>query len=254
MIDLIERIGPYLGILAFLGLAILAFLIFQQAREVRRLREWAGRAPERAGEAADASLAAAEARGEAAVEDTEARPSRIAAFVERARGRAEPAWQAVDRNSPVDPRYLLGLVLVAAIAVGVLTSGFGLLADDGSDGGGGKTEKREKKPEVAVLNATQTEENGVVIQGIQGLAGKVAEQVVEEAGYEPGRETDATSGAEETVVMFDEVGDEAAADEFAAKIDEQLGETPVEPMTQEVRERAGGAPVALVVGADNEGF
>ena len=55
MIDLIERIGPYLGIAAFLGLAILAFLIFQQAREVRRLREWAGRAPERANEAAEAS-------------------------------------------------------------------------------------------------------------------------------------------------------------------------------------------------------
>ena len=63
MIDLIERIGPYLGIVAFLGLAILAFLIFQQAREVRRLREWAGRAPERADEAAEASLAAAEAGG-----------------------------------------------------------------------------------------------------------------------------------------------------------------------------------------------
>ena len=45
MTDLIDRIGPYLGIAAFLGLAILAFLIIQQAREVRRLREWAGRAP-----------------------------------------------------------------------------------------------------------------------------------------------------------------------------------------------------------------
>ena len=48
MVDLLERIGPYLGIAAFLGLAVLAFLIFQQAREIRRLREWAGRAPERA--------------------------------------------------------------------------------------------------------------------------------------------------------------------------------------------------------------
>ena len=58
MTDLIDRIGPYLGIAAFLGLAILAFLIIQQAREVRRLREWAGRAPERATEAADATAAA----------------------------------------------------------------------------------------------------------------------------------------------------------------------------------------------------
>ena len=44
----IESIGPVLGIAAFIGLAVLAFLLFQQSREIRRLREWAGRAPERA--------------------------------------------------------------------------------------------------------------------------------------------------------------------------------------------------------------
>ena len=64
MTDLIDRIGPYLGIAAFLGLAILAFLIIQQARDIRRLREWAGRAPERKDEAAEALAAVAEARGE----------------------------------------------------------------------------------------------------------------------------------------------------------------------------------------------
>ena len=32
---------------AFLGLAVLALLYFSQARDVRRLRDWAGRAPER---------------------------------------------------------------------------------------------------------------------------------------------------------------------------------------------------------------
>ena len=57
----IESIGPLLGIAAFIGLAVLAFLLFQQSRDVRRLREWAGRAPERAQEAADAVQAAAEA-------------------------------------------------------------------------------------------------------------------------------------------------------------------------------------------------
>src|SRR6266540_3043095 len=46
--DLIERIGSYVGLASFLGLAILALLYFSQARDVRRLREWAGRAPERA--------------------------------------------------------------------------------------------------------------------------------------------------------------------------------------------------------------
>jgi len=256
MIDLIERIGPYLGIVAFLGLAILAFLIFQQAREVRRLREWAGRAPERADEAAEASLAAAEARGEVVEAETEAGPGRLAVIFERVRSAAVAAWQAVDRNAPVDPRYLLGFLLAALIAAGVLTSGFGLIGEDEGRGGAGKGQKREKKPEVAVLNATQTvdPDTGVEIQGVRDLAARVAERVVEEVGYEAGRETNAASGADQTVVMFDEVGDEAAAEEFAAQIDEQLGETPVEPMSQEVRERARGAPLALVVGADDEGF
>jgi hypothetical protein len=47
-LHLIERVGSYFGLAAFLGLAILALLYFSQARDVRRLREWAGRAPERA--------------------------------------------------------------------------------------------------------------------------------------------------------------------------------------------------------------
>ncbi|MDP9376633.1 MAG: hypothetical protein M3P40_03505, partial [Actinomycetota bacterium] len=46
----VERIGGYLGIAAFFGLALLSVLYFAQAREVKRLRDWAGRAPERARE------------------------------------------------------------------------------------------------------------------------------------------------------------------------------------------------------------
>src|SRR4051812_27523583 len=59
----IKSIGPVLGIVAFVGLSVLAFLLFQQARDIRRLRAWAGRAPERAQEAAAAVQAAAEASG-----------------------------------------------------------------------------------------------------------------------------------------------------------------------------------------------
>ena len=48
--DQVEKYGAYVGIGAFFGLAILSLLYFAQAREVKRLREWAGRAPERAAE------------------------------------------------------------------------------------------------------------------------------------------------------------------------------------------------------------
>ncbi len=50
--DQIERFGAYAGYASVIGLGVLAMLYFAQAREVKRLREWAGRAPER-----DAELA-----------------------------------------------------------------------------------------------------------------------------------------------------------------------------------------------------
>jgi hypothetical protein len=43
----VEKYGAYVGIASFFGLAVLSLLYFAQSREVRRLREWAGRAPER---------------------------------------------------------------------------------------------------------------------------------------------------------------------------------------------------------------
>ncbi len=48
--DLIKDYGGYAGLASVLGLAVLSLLYFAQAREVKRLREWAGRAPERAAE------------------------------------------------------------------------------------------------------------------------------------------------------------------------------------------------------------
>src|SRR5436190_9933619 len=135
----IESIGPLLGIAAFLGLAILAFLLFQQSRDIRRLREWAGRAPERAQEAAEAVQAASEAsRGEAPAGEPAREQARSTVL-----GRLRAAWAAivsslgtwlksVDRRLPVDGRYLVAIVAVAIVAVAVATSGFGLVGDNGS--------------------------------------------------------------------------------------------------------------------------
>jgi hypothetical protein len=44
----VEQIGSLAGFAAVAGFAILSALYFSQARDVKRLREWAGRAPERA--------------------------------------------------------------------------------------------------------------------------------------------------------------------------------------------------------------
>src|SRR5215218_3778251 len=52
--EIIEQIGAYAGLASIIGLAVLSALYFSQARDVKRLREWAGRAPERAAEQAAA--------------------------------------------------------------------------------------------------------------------------------------------------------------------------------------------------------
>src|SRR3954471_2954855 len=57
----VEKYGSYVGIAAFFGLAVLSLLYFAQAREVKRLREWAGRAPEREREVEERAIAQAEA-------------------------------------------------------------------------------------------------------------------------------------------------------------------------------------------------
>ena len=63
-----QEIGAYAGLASVAGLAILSALYFSQARDVKRLREWAGRAPERAVTQAPApgSAAASPASGGAA--------------------------------------------------------------------------------------------------------------------------------------------------------------------------------------------
>ena len=47
--DQVEKYGAYVGFAAFLGLAVLSLLYFAQARELKRLRDWAGRAAGPAG-------------------------------------------------------------------------------------------------------------------------------------------------------------------------------------------------------------
>lgn len=256
MIDLIERIGPVVGIVAFLGLAVLAFLIFQQAREVRRLREWAGRAPERAEEAAEASLAAAEARGEAAEEAaiSEEADERRRGWRDRVATAAGSWWHRIDRGLPFAPRYLAVALAAVVVAAGVLTSGFGLGGGDGNRDRD-RTGERQQRPRVAVLNATQVEQpGGTVIQGVPGLADQVADEVVRPAaGFRVGRRDNAAAGFEETIVMF-EPGSRADANRLAEEIETTLGTVEAEPMTQEVRDRAGGAPLALVVGQDDADF
>ena len=250
--DLIDQIGPVLGFVAFFGLTILALLLFQQGRDVRRLREWAGRAPERAQDAADASQAAAEARGELAKdEDGERERGRISGFFRRIWAGIAGAWAAFDRRLPIDGRIVVAILVVAVVAAGVLTAGFGLVGND--EGGGGKgtatAAPPAKKTEVAVLNGTQTETDAAV----PGLAAEVSSALIRPLDYKVAVEGDAPSGAANTTVMFAK-GQKPAAEKLAAKLRKDLGKLDVVAMSNEVENASKGADVALVIGLDNSTF
>ncbi|WP_320668482.1 hypothetical protein, partial [Patulibacter defluvii] len=45
-----DEIGPYVGFASLVAVAAMAILVFTQGRELQRLREWAGTAPERLAE------------------------------------------------------------------------------------------------------------------------------------------------------------------------------------------------------------
>jgi LytR cell envelope-related transcriptional attenuator len=263
--DLIEDIGPILGIVAFLGFAILALLIVLQAREVRRLREWAGRAPERAREADEADRAAADARGEVIEEEERGRPGRIGAFRERIATAVGPRWAALDRRSPVDPRWFLVALLAGLIAVGVVTSGFGLIGDDepaaseegpragkggGGDGGG---QDRDQQPTVTVLNATQIDDPVAPVPAVTGIADDVADQIIEPAGFEVDERANAPSGVPQSVIMFAPEAEETAQ-ELADAVEPDLGPTEVVPITEEITAVSRGADIVLLIGQDDDEF
>jgi len=60
--DPLVKVGAYAGYASIIGLAVMSLLYFAQAREVKRLREWAGRAPERDAELAQRVQADAQKR------------------------------------------------------------------------------------------------------------------------------------------------------------------------------------------------
>ena len=247
--DLLKEIGAILGFVAFGALAVLALMTFQQARHLRRLREWAGRMPERAAAEAEA---VAERAGEAtlpAIDRPEepSGPSRI----DRVRGEFAARVEEFDRRSPVDLRILLAGILAVVIGVGVATSGFGLIGEDSageSTTTAETTSSGEDELEVAVFNGTSPAEGQV---GVEGVANR-ARQIVKDAGYATGEIGDAGSFPA-SVVMFED-GSKSDAKELAAALEDALGETEIEAYTSEVQDLAGNAPLSLIVGIDDQGI
>jgi hypothetical protein len=253
LIHVIEQIGAFAGLAAFLGLAVLALLSFAHGRDIRRLRDWAGSAPEREADRKEATSAIAAQRAEELRQLEQARTAEHAAIESREtrRQRREeglPELTAGERFgqsfSHFGERLSQPLVLVAIFVVCLLIAGGVIYAitsggDDGAKGNSTANSAKAINPsevEVAVLNGTSS---------VAGLAATYGEKV-ERKGFELGPVTNSSETFEKSVVMF-KPGHEPEAKMVAKR----LSIPKVQKMSGEIAAVAQKADVAVVVGEDN---
>ncbi len=126
------KVGAIAAFAAVVGIAILSLLVFSQARELKRLREWAGRAPERAADLEQRVTAAAAVRVQqqspAVQQQSPAvQPVRTVAQAAPAQARAAadgagPATRVVATPAPPPGQALTAAGALAAPASGVATA------------------------------------------------------------------------------------------------------------------------------------
>jgi hypothetical protein len=242
-VDLIEKIGAFAGFAAFIGLAILTLLYFSQARDVRRLRDWAGRAPERAA-------------GEVAATQHYLPPVPIEQAGKRTR---RPLGERIRRIHIPEWRYIAlavgGAVILAGAAFGALqltgsdeaanssrtATSDGASRDKSSSGGDARKRRVNIDPSqvtVAVLNGTT----------IAGLAAQVGEEARAD-GFTLGTVTNAatTSQSQSEVMYRQGKKDEARA------VADRLNIRTIVPVNTLNAELAGSFDVVVLVGSDRGG-
>jgi hypothetical protein len=161
--DQVEKYGAYVGLAAFIGLAVLTVLYFAQARELKRLRDWAGRAPERAAEL----QARVVAQAEESLRAPEVEPA-----VERSGtvGPAQPVAQPAAGNGrqagtpapiPMGPRPAVAMAAAAARATAesANASAKSAKADSGEESAGADSSDAEA---ASVVESSDAEAPPVV--------------------------------------------------------------------------------------------
>ncbi|HSS33882.1 MAG TPA: LytR C-terminal domain-containing protein [Solirubrobacterales bacterium] len=252
MFDLIKEIGSYAGLAAFLGLGVLALLSFTHGRDIRRLRDWAGSAPERDAERKENTSAIAAQRAEElrALEESRTAEHEVVSQREVRRRRREEGLPELTRGERVreglsgtgerlaEPKYLVAIFLVMVLVVG--GAAYALLSgsDESASGGNAKQTAAKVKPseiEVAVLNGT----------AVPNLAATYGNKV-EGKGFKLGAITNTSSSFADSVVMFTR-GHKTEA----KKVAKQLGISKLALMEAEIEAISSGANVTVIVGEDN---
>ena len=252
--DLIETIGDFAGLAAFIGLGILALLFFAQSRDLRRLREWAGAAPERDAEIAEATAGIADQRSEELqrLQDEQRRREEAVAAERAATELREKRRDRRDRGLPEQTRWerfrdrITGdpagdgfgrRVAVIVIAIIVISVGVAAVATDffsGEDDGASKSVLDPSSVQVAVLNGTD----------VEGLAGRFGDQI-DERGYSLGAITNSPTTFEQSVVMF-----RPGFKPEAERVARELNINEVRAMGDAIADASASAKVAVIVGED----
>jgi len=254
LLDLIKEIGSYAGLAAFLALGVLALLSFAHGRDIRRLREWAGSAPERDAERKEATSAIAAQRAEELRALEEARTAEHEAIEQREerRRRREEGLPEVPRGEQLrsglssfgerlaEPRWLVLIFVVMLVIVGGVA--YALL-----NGSNGKAEPKKTGKQAAAAKAAPGEIEVSVLNGTAaaGLAAEFGEKVANK-GFKLGTVTNTAANFEKSVVMYSR-GHKAEA----TRVAKQLGINELALITAEIRSLAEGADVVVVVGEDN---
>ena len=265
MPEIVQEIGALAGFPAFVGVAVLSVLYFSQAREVKRLREWAGRAPERSRELATAvrerAATGARASGSSLVVSRPAHgtpwPGHPSTAHAPLRAVPEPLASITRSRSERWPKRI-GTRSLALVLAGVLVLGsaavYGVSQLSGDSGaekpgnaqrnhrsGSVRTPRRDHAAvppgsvTVAVLNGTT----------VPGLAAMLREEIAA-AGFRRG-----TIGVYPDQQLDSSVVEYAPAYEAAAKgVSTRLGISRRQPITENSRALAGDATVIVIAGAD----
>jgi hypothetical protein len=284
-LPLIDTIGNLAGVAALVATALLAMLTISQARDVRRLREWAGRAPERAAAAEQALLAyetgehVAEYQPQPEYAQEEAVEAPVGAPVGApitAEGpamqsqRAREQWQieaeaaalaelearreerersiySTERPNPLGERS--GLIVIVGGLILLFAIVFGAIQVFGGGGGGGTASESSNTSTQAPRKQGPASPGQVHVAVLNGTAVPgLAAQVgddVRSGGFKLGAVTNSESSFDTTVVMYAR-GHEPEASSVA----KQIGVGDVRLMTPEIQRIAKGAEVAVVVGQD----
>jgi hypothetical protein len=251
LVRVIEQIGAFAGLAAFLGLAFLTLLSFAHGRDIRRLRDWAGSAPERDAERKETTSTIAAQRAEELRALEESRTAEHAAVGRREQRRrrrdaGEPEMTRRERlrdrfsglgERLAEPRSLIAIFVVMLLIAGGVA--YAVLSGSGENASGnGKAAAAKTKPdeiEVTVLNGT----------AVSNLAASYGTKV-QRKGFKLGAITNTSSSYAESVVMF-----VRGHKPEAKKVAKDLGIKKLQLMTSEIESVSAGANVTVIVGEDN---